>query len=315
MFKREGLVAFNLAAERAVQARKTSIQATSPVSGVSGVSGVPWGLAAIALFSMTLPVTRSIGSDFHPVFIAMARCVIAGLVALILLGVYQVPFPKRAQWRKLLITCSGVVFGFPIFSAIAMMEVPASHGGVVAGLMPLGTSLVALMITGERVGPRFWLCALSAALIVVLYSVFKAEGALSHGDWALFACLPFAAVGYAYGGQLAKEMPGWQVICWVLVIALPFTTPLSWLFMPESLAAVKTSGWVGLVYLALFSQLFGFFFWNKGLALGGIAKISQLQLLQPFGTVLAAHVLLAEGLDPTMFLVCAAVVILVFFNR
>lgn len=282
---------------------------------IKRASGVPWGLVAIALFSMSLPVTRSISTEFHPVFIAMARCVIAGVIALILLRIYKAPFPGREHWRGLLIACSGVVFGFPILSAVAMMDVPASHGGVVAGLMPLATSLVALMIAGERVGSRFWLCAVSAAMIVVAYSLSKAEGVLSYGDWALFACLPFAGVGYAYGGQLTKAMPGWQVICWMLVLALPLTVPLSWLFMPESLGTVKRSGWVGLMYLALFSQLFGFFFWNKGLALGGIAKISQLQLLQPFGTVIAAHFLLAEGLDPAMFLVCAAVVFFVCLNR
>jgi drug/metabolite transporter (DMT)-like permease len=40
----------------------------------------------------------------------------------------------------------------------------------------------------------------------------------------------------------------------------------------------------------------GFFFWYEGLAIGGIARVSQVQLIQPFCTLIAASILLGDSL-------------------
>lgn len=289
----------------------TSFSSIRPIMS----SGIAWGLIGVACFSLTLPITRYISADFHPLFIGMGRCVLAGLVALLILCCKRAIIPNIKQLKQLAIVASGVVFGFPILSAVAMQSVPASHGGVIAALLPLGTALVACLITGERPSRRFWLCSSCATTLVLGLALTRSVGGFQIGDWALLASLPLASLGYAYGGLLAKSIPGWQVICWALVLSLPLTLPLALYFSPNDWQQIPAIHWSGFIYLALFSQLFGFFFWNKGLALGGIAKISQLQLLQPFGTLLAASWLLGEAITVTTMVVCLLVVILVMCGR
>ena len=66
------------------------------------------------------------------------------------------------------------------------------------------------------------------------------------------------------------------------------------------MAVVPWPSWAGLIYLALVSQYFGFWLWNNALAIGGVARIGQVQLLQPFATLAIAAVLLGETIDLRM---------------
>ena len=58
----------------------------------------------------------------------------------------------------------------------------------------------------------------------------------------------------------------------------------------------------------VFSMLVGFVFWYRGLALGGIAGVGQLQLLQPFFGLALAGLLLGEPVAPTMIAVTGLVI-------
>lgn len=276
---------------------------------------VLWGLGGVLCFSLTLPVTRLISADFHPVFIGIGRCVLAAIMALTLLLIDRASLPSPTQLWRLGVMATGVVFGFPILSALAMTTVTASHGGVIVALFPMGTALAATIIASERPSRQFWLCCILASTLVLGFSLQSASGSLKMGDWALLLSLPLASIGYAMGGHLAKSLGGWRVICWALVLSLPITLPLSAIFAPEHWREIPASSWSGFIYLALFSQLFGFFLWNRGLAMGGIAKVSQLQLLQPFMTLLAAAVLLSEGIGLSTIVVCIAVMFLVYLGR
>ena len=106
-------------------------------------------------------------------------------------------------------------------------------------------------------------------------------------------------------------MPGWEVISWVLVIALPLSIPAAALTMPADISHIALKPWLGLLYVALFSQWIGFFAWNAGLAMGGIARVSQIQLLQPFVTFALAAVFNDETITLQILLFAAAVVVTV----
>jgi drug/metabolite transporter (DMT)-like permease len=171
-----------------------------------------------------------------------------------------------------------------------MQTVDASHGGVVLGVLPIATALVAVAITHERPRPLFWIASLAGAVLVIAFALRQGGGAMSSGDLLLFAAVAVSAIGYAFSGRLTSSMPGWEVISWVLVIALPISIPAALLTMPADIAQLPASPLLGLVYVSLFSQWIGFFAWNAGLAMGGIARVSQVQLLQPFVTFgLAAY--------------------------
>jgi drug/metabolite transporter (DMT)-like permease len=192
--------------------------------------------------------------------------------------------------------------------ALAVQTVDASHGGVVLGILPIATALVAVVITHERPKPLFWIASLLGAALVVAFAMRQGGGTLSTGDLLLFASVAVSAIGYAYSGRLTAQMPGWEVISWVLVIALPVSLPAAALTLPADLTHIALKPWLALLYVAVFSQWIGFFAWNAGMAMGGIARVSQVQLLQPFITFALAAFFNGETITPQILLFAAAVV-------
>mgnify|MGYP002775111025 CR=1 FL=1 len=121
------------------------------------------------------------------------------------------------------------------------------------------------------------------------------------------------AVAEFLAARLAQQMPAEQVICWALLLSLPVTLPLMLWTWPQ--ASVSTAAWGGFAYTAVFSMWLGFFAWYKGLALGGTVRVSQLQLLQPFLSMLCAVPLLGETLDLLTLGFGLAVIALVYAGR
>jgi len=192
--------------------------------------------------------------------------------------------------------------------ALAVQTVDASHGGVVMGILPIATATVAVVITHEQPKPLFWIASLAGAALVVAFALRQGGGTLSSGDLLLFGAVAAAAIGYACSGRLTAEMPGWEVISWVLVMALPLSLPATALTMPADLTHIALKPWLAVLYVAVFSQWIGFFAWNAGLAMGGIARVSQVQLLQPFITFALAGLFNDETITPQILLFAAAVV-------
>jgi drug/metabolite transporter (DMT)-like permease len=276
--------------------------------------------AGVLMFALTLPLTRLAGGtaqapQLPPDFVAFGRAAVAGLLSIAWLLLQRAAWPTSAQWRILLLGGAGVVLGFPLGLGFAVREVPAAHAAVVTGVLPLATALVATVWLRERAGTAFWACASLGCGLVLAYAWHQGGGALSHGDVLLLGAVASAACGYVAGARLsASGMPPEQVICWMLVLALPVTLSLSARQLMTAgngwqLADIAWSAWAALAYLALVSMWLGFFAWYRGLALAGTLRASQLQLLQPFASMLAAVPLLGERLDlPTVACALAVVV-------
>jgi drug/metabolite transporter (DMT)-like permease len=197
---------------------------------------------------------------------------------------------------------------FPLLMALAVQTVDASHGGVVMGILPIVTALVAVAITHERPKPLFWIASAAGASLVIAFALRQGGGTLSAGDLLLFAAVGVAAIGYTFSGRLTAGMPGWEVISWVLVLGLPISLPAAALTMPADLTQIALKPWLALLYVAVFAQWIGFFAWNAGMAMGGIARVSQVQLLQPFITFALAAFFNDETITPQILLFAAAVV-------
>jgi drug/metabolite transporter (DMT)-like permease len=189
-----------------------------------------------------------------------------------------------------------------------MLTFDSSHVGVVLGILPVATALLAFAITHERPRPLFWIASLGGAALVIAFALRQGGGALSTGDLLLFAAIAVSAIGYAFSGRLTASMPGWEVISWVLVIALPVSIPAAAFTMPADIGHIALKPWLALLYVALFSQWIGFFAWNAGMAKGGIARVSQIQLLQPFITFVLAAFFNGETITPQIVLFASAVV-------
>ena len=283
--------------------------------------GLWLGLLGIVIFSVTLPMTRlAVGSPEAPqmsgLFIAMGRAVVAaGLSALFLIAT-RASLPARKDWLPLIITAGGIVFGFPLFTSIAMRHVEAMHASVIVGVLPLATAAVGALLHRQKPSIGFWLCAGLGSALVVVFAVFRSGNSgfgISYADLLLLAAMLCAAVGYCYGGRLAGHMRAEHVICWALIISLPFTLPLGIYAWPTQ--TIRPSAWWAFAYVAVFSMWLGFFAWYRGLALGGTVRVSQVQLVQPFLSMLFAIPLLGEKLDTVTVGFGLAVIATVFIGK
>ncbi len=270
--------------------------------------GLLLGFVGMAIFGGTLPATRIAVMAIDPIALTALRTAIAGLCSLALLMVLRRPLPPRRLWFPLAVTMLCVSVMFPVLMAFGVQTVDASHGGVVLGILPIATALVAVLITHERPRPLFWIASLAGAALVIAFALRQGGGALSAGDLLLFAAVAVSAIGYAFSGKLTAEMPGWEVISWALVMGLPISLPAAALSMPADLGHIALKPWLALLYVAVFSQWIGFFAWNAGMALGGIARVSQVQLLQPFVTFALAAWFNGETITLQIVLFAAAVV-------
>lgn len=273
--------------------------------------GLSWGILAVASFSLTLPATRAAVAYLDVAFVVIGRGIGAGLLAAAILWLTRQAVPGRRDLLSLGVVAAGVVVGFPFLTSLAMMRVPASHGAIVVGLLPLSTAVAAVVFARERPGAGFWAASLAGTAVLVVFVLDSAHGALVFADLALVASVVCAAIGYALGGRLAARLGGWQVICWALVVSLPFLGVAALPLAAWPRTPVPASAWMGFAYVTLVSQLIGFFAWYHGLATGGIARVSQTQSIQLFATLAASAVLLGEPVEPRMLAYGAVVVAIV----
>jgi drug/metabolite transporter (DMT)-like permease len=270
--------------------------------------GLLLGFIGVAVFGGTLPATRIAVSAIDPIALTALRTAIAGLCSLALLIGLRRPLPPRRLLPQLAIAMLGVCILFPFLMALAVQTVDASHGGVVMGILPIATAMVAVIITHERPKPLFWTASVAGAALVVAFAMRQGGGTLASGDLLLFGAVAAAAISYGFSGRLTAMMPGWEVISWVLVMALPVSLPTTALSMPADLTHIALKPLLAVLYVAVFSQWIGFFAWNAGMAMGGIARVSQVQLLQPFMTFALADLFNDETITPQILLFAAAVV-------
>lgn len=269
------------------------------------------GFIGVAIFAGSLPATRAAVLDLDPVFLTCARASIAALLGgALLLGLRQ-HWPTRAELPSLAVVAFGVVVGFPLFTALALQHVSSAHSIVFVGLLPLCTAIFGVIRGGERPRPAFWLFSLLGSAFVVGYAAWGGIEASLTGDLLMLAAIVVCGLGYAEGARLSRDLGGWQVICWALVLALPVMLPAAIFSMPASFAQVRAPAWFGLAYVSLFSMLIGFVFWYRGLVQGGIAAVGQLQLLQPFFGLALAALLLHETVSSAMLLVTVGAVVCV----
>lgn len=283
------------------------------------------GGLGVLVFALTIPMTRlASGSLAAPqlsaVFVAIGRAALAGLLASLWLWTVRAPWPRPRQWRGLLLTSLGVVFGFPLFLGLAVQRVDAAHAAVVTGLLPIATAVIGALILRQRPSAGFWGCALLGTALVLGFALLQGQAGLQAADALLLAAVACGGFGYVLGAGLSApsgdgqpSMAPQHVISWVLVACLPVTLPLAWVNWP--VAPVSAAAWGGFLYVSVFSVWLGFFAWYRGLQLGGMLRVSQIQLLQPFLSMLLAVPLLGEPLEATTVAFALAVMATVFLSR
>lgn len=278
--------------------------------------GLALGFAGVALFGGTLPATRLTVAYIDPLFLSAARATIAGLTGLAILLVLRRPLPPRAVWRDIVLAGLCTIVAFPALMALAMTQVPAAHGGVVLGVMPLATVAAATLVTHERPSAGFWLASVAGAAIVLAFVLRNSEArTVNAGSFYLLGTVVAGGFGYALSGRLSLRMPGWEAISWQVVMFLPLTVAASLLLWPASFANVPAQAWAGLGYVSFISMYFAFFVFNAAMAMGGVARVGQLMLLQPFVIVALAAPVNGEPIELATLGYAAAVVAAVLVGQ
>ncbi|MGE6741599.1 DMT family transporter [Allorhizobium pseudoryzae] len=273
------------------------------------------GLTGVVIFSGSLPATRVAVADLSPLFLTSARAVIAALLAAALLAGLREARPARSDLIPLAVIALGVVVGFPLLTALALQSITSARSIVFIGLLPLATAIFGVLRGGERPKPLFWLFSCLGSAAVAGFALQSGGAANLKGDLLMLAAIIVCGLGYAEGARLSRRLGGWQVISWSLLLALPLMLALALSQRPADWSAVGVGAWGGLAYVSVFSMLVGFVFWYRGLAIGGIAAVGQLQLLQPFFGLLLAALLLGEPVSPAMLAVTVGVVFCVALAR
>ncbi|MBB4363147.1 drug/metabolite transporter (DMT)-like permease [Bradyrhizobium sp. CIR18] len=281
----------------------------------SAGSGWGNGLLGVIIFSGSLPATRVAVGGFSALFLTSARAVIAALIGVAVLGVLRQARPQRRDFASLTIVAIGVVVGFPLLTALALQHITSARSIVFIGLLPLSTAVFAVLRGGERPRPLFWLFAILGSGTVAGFALSNGGSASLTGDLLMVAAIVLCGLGYAEGAALSRRLGGWQVISWALLLALPLMVPVAVLTWPASWNGVSVPAWIGLAYVSIFSMFVGFIFWYRGLAIGGIARVGQLQQLQPFFGLALAGLLLHEPVAWSMIVATVLVVACVFFAR
>ena len=273
------------------------------------------GLRGVLAFSLTLPMTRRAVAEIDPSVVAFGRMALAGLLAAAWLAVRRVRMLPAADRWLAAGTALGVVLGFPLLSTLAMRSTAASHGAIINGALPLATAVAASALGWDRPPRRFWLAALAGSMLVIAFALSRAHGSVTAGDAWMLAAVAAGAFGYATGARLAKRVGGADAIAWALALALPVTVPIALASAWQAPPHAGAVAWAAFAYVTVVSQLLGFFAWYAGLAAGGIARISQVQLLQVFFTIGFAALLFDEQVDATTWWFAALVVATIAWGR
>lgn len=276
--------------------------------------GYGYGFLGVLVFSLTLPMTRVAVTELAPLLVGLGRALVAAVPAIALLWITRSRRPDRQEWPGVILAALGIVVGWPLASSLAMQTVSSSHGAVFNGLLPLSTAAFAALRSGERPSPAFWGWAVVGAVLVTTYALRQGHGTLSVGDLWLLVAVVLGGMGYAEGARASRTLGGWRTICWALAISAPVVAaPVGW--MAAQAAWPSASVVAACAYLAFGSMFLGFFAWYRGLAAGGIARVGQVQLLQPFLTVVAAALLFGESVEAATFLFAVAVIVVIAGGR
>jgi drug/metabolite transporter (DMT)-like permease len=266
------------------------------------------GFLGVLAFSFTLPATRVAVEELDPLFVGIGREAVAALPAALILLTTRAPWPSRSQLVRLGLVVLGVVVGWPLFSAFALRDLTSAHSAVIVGLLPAATAVAAVLRAGEHPSRGFWLASLAGLVAVLVFAAAQGAGLFSSGDLLILVAVALGAIGYAEGGALARELGGWRVICWAVALSAPLTIPIGAIAAASSDLNASGDAWLGFAYVAAISALFGFFPWYAGLARGGVAKIGQIQLVQPLLTLAWSALLLSEHISTATIVASIAVV-------
>lgn len=238
-------------------------------------------------------MTRLAVPEVGPTVIGLGRAVIPGIISAIILYVRRAKFPDREHWFGIFALSMGTIVLFPYLSSAGLKTLPANHGAVINGFAPAATALATVLLAHEKPPRVFWVSCFAGFVAVLVFAWAHGASRFEFGDWYLLGAIAVLGPGYAFGGKVSKSLGSINTMCWALALTAPFVAIPALMSFPD-LATVTWKGWLGIFYTSIFSVFLGMFAWLRGLAIGGVLRVSQVQVLQPVLAILWSALLLGE---------------------
>jgi drug/metabolite transporter (DMT)-like permease len=259
-------------------------------------ASILWGASVIA---QKLGVTF-----FPPVQLALARGIGATLC---LVPLWLTAKGARTPWRAadlflFLILGFLSMVGNQLFNYYGLRLIPASEAGMIIGLTPVVTVLLAALFFGEPLRRRRIVGSMLSFLGVVLIvlrprtgeAIYSWQGDLLIGlgvlSWVLYTLLSRAA--------LARHS-AMTVTFGTISIGTALLVPLSFFQGGGSglWENAPVSAWMALLYLIFFASVVAFISWNKGLQAIGPTRASVFSNLIPISALFFGTILLSESVS------------------
>ncbi len=259
---------------------------------------------ACVFWGVGFPIAK-IGVEYiHPFSFAFIRFFLVSIffVVFFKLSPFNLALKLKENFSILLLMALTGILLYGIFFLFALKFAKASDVSLISGANPIITSIVAYLILKEKTGALGVLGILISFLgvaFIVSNGTINTLINLSFNSGDLL--MLFATTMWAFYSVLTKKallrLDIFEAVCLTSFIGSLMFLPLALSFGNLlSLGSYPIVGWLSVLYMALFSTIFAFSAWYKGIEQIGASRSSIFVNLVPVFGVLTSIVLLKESL-------------------
>ncbi|WP_456271107.1 DMT family transporter [Bacillus sp. AK031] len=241
-------------------------------------------------------------TQFPPVFIQGIRVMLAGVAVLLFLALRK-NFQKVSRKNLLGIFFAALfgVLGHHLFLAIGLTSTSATNAGLILGLVPLSTSVMAMMFLNEKLTFLKTLGVLSALFGVYLI-VMNEQGTLSGlsaGDLYILGAVLTQAVSFILIKKLSVSIDSRQMTGLMLFIGSILLIVSSFFFQEEPVSVTGQPGYVWWVLggSAIIATGLGHMLYNYSIHQLGAGATSIFINLTPFFSIVGSSIFLGEHIQ------------------
>ena len=258
-----------------------------------------WGMAFVAI--------KAVVTELSPVNLALLRWFIAGipfLVLLPLIGRPKIPFERQDLPRLLIVALANVV-GYHISLYYAETTISAGLSALLIAFGPIFIAILSYFLLREKTGRRVLVGLGLATLGTVVLSV----GSISASDFSSYAGIfeaLFTALCYAsftvVGKPLVQKYGSASITILAGLVGTAMMTPLISESLVTQAESLSLYGWLGVLYLALLSTVFGYLMFYALVSRGAVTRLSIQLYLIPVVSVVGGALLLNEPVTASVLL-------------
>lgn len=272
-------------------------------------------IAPFFLWGTAMVVMKGIIDGTTPLFLAGVRLVPAGLLVLAVAAILGREQPKGWKawlWISLFALVDGLMFQG--FLAIGLLKTTAGLGSVMIDSQPLAVALLSSWLFGEVIGLWGWLgLSLGIAGISLIgipdeliFNIlegnfnsfsFSWQNLLNSGELLMLLASLSMAVGTILIRFVSRHVDPVVATGWHMILGgLPLLIG-SGIWESQQLTDINLSGWMALVYTAVFGSAisYGLFFYLA--SKGNLTSLSSLTFLTPVFALLFGNLFLGERLS------------------